>query len=303
MRISLAVLSLAITCGAVANLASDEITAGGGTITVTYGPGEIDLPATALHKWVADAAEAVSTYFGHFPVKEVRLRVNIGPGRSGVYRGTTWGRDFGSFTRITVGEKTTAAELTDDWMMTHELMHTGFPSVEDDHHWIEEGLATYVEPIARVQAGQLRPERVWSDMVRDMPQGQPQSGDEGLDRTHTWGRTYWGGALYLLVADVRIRERTKNRKGLQDALRAIVNAGGTISHDWPLEQALETGDRATGVKVLSELYAEMKAAPIHVDLAALWQRLGVEQQGSTVVVHDDAPLAAVRRSIMRKPTS
>ena len=26
-----------------------------------------------------------------------------------------------------------------------------FPSLPDDQHWMEEGLATYVEPIARVE--------------------------------------------------------------------------------------------------------------------------------------------------------
>ena len=110
-------------------------------------------------------------------------------------------------------------------MMTHELIHTAFPSMADEHHWIEEGISVYVEPIARVQNGLLRPEKIWADMVRDMPQGDPGPSDGGLDRTHTWGRTYWGGAQFCLLADVTIRKQTHNKKGLQDALRAIVAAG------------------------------------------------------------------------------
>jgi hypothetical protein len=187
-------------------------------------------------------------------------------------------------------------------MMTHEFVHTGFPSVDNEHHWIEEGLATYVEPIARVQAGTLTPQRIWSDMVRDMGQGEPQEGDEGLDRTHTWARTYWGGALFCLVADVRIREQTKNRKGLQDALRGIAAAGGTISVDWPLEKALKTGDASTGTTVLTDLYNQMKVTPVPVDLPALWKRLGIMQSGRTVVFHDDAPESAIRKAITaRRP--
>lgn len=50
-----------------------------------------------------------------------------------------------------------------------------------------------MEPIARAQIGGLSLERVWGDMMRDMPQGLPAAGDEGLDNTHTRGRTYWGG--------------------------------------------------------------------------------------------------------------
>jgi hypothetical protein len=29
------------------------------------------------------------------------------------------------------------------------MVHFGFPSINRRHHWIEEGTATYVEPIAR----------------------------------------------------------------------------------------------------------------------------------------------------------
>ena len=103
--------------------------------------------------------------------------------------------------------------LADDWMMTHELVHMAFPSLPDDQHWMEEGLATYIEPLARVMTGELKARQVWRDMVRDMPKGEPAEGDEGLDHTHTWGRTYWGGALFCLVADVEIRAKTGNQKG------------------------------------------------------------------------------------------
>lgn len=281
-------------------LPTEDLKVGGATIHVVYAPGNLDLPPVMVHKWIADAVQAVTVYFGHFPVKQVRLRVNPAEGRSGVFHGTTWGRDFGAFIRISVGQRTKETELANDWMMTHELIHTGFPSVADKHHWIEEGLATYLEPIARVQAGQMDPVRLWSDFVRDMPQGEPAAGDRGLDNTHTWGRTYWGGALFLFAADVKIHERTANRKGLQDALRAIVDAGGTIQHDWPIEQALNTGDRATGTTVLADLYAEMKATPVRVDLPAFWKRLGIETSGRAVIFHDDAPLAATRLAITAK---
>jgi hypothetical protein len=41
--------------------------------------------------------------------------------------------------------------------------------------------ATYVEPVARVEAGDLTAEKIWGDMLRDMPKGLPQKGDRGLD--------------------------------------------------------------------------------------------------------------------------
>ena len=119
-------------------------------------------------------------------------------------------------------------ELKNDWVMTHEMVHYAFPSVAAEHHWLEEGIATYVEPIARLEAGQIHAAKVWGDLVRGLPFGLPQPGDEGLDHTPTWGRTYWGGAMFCLLADVRIRRATNNRYGLRDALRAIVVAGGNM---------------------------------------------------------------------------
>jgi hypothetical protein len=269
---------------------------GGAKIEVTFGSSEFDLPRERLLSWIQNAAKAVSRYYGAFPVPRMRIRVNSSERRSGVFGGTTWGRTP-PFTRIFVGRHTTDQQLAEDWMMTHELVHTAFPDVEEEQHWIEEGIATYVEPIARVQTGELTPQKIWADMARDMPQGEPKALDQGLDHTHTWGRTYWGGALFCLAAEVRIRQASGNRKGLQDALRAIQKAGGTIDNSWPLDRALELGDRATRTTVLTQLYAEMKDKPAPVDLDALWQQLGVRKNGETVWLDDGAPLAGIRRAI------
>jgi predicted metalloprotease with PDZ domain len=170
--------------------------------------------------------------------------------------------------------------------------------VPESHHWIEEGTATYVEPIARARSGILSGQRAWFEMVRDMPQGLPVSGDQGLDRTHTWGRTYWGGALFCLLADVEIRKRSANAKGFEDAMRAINRAGGTIDADWPIARVFETGDAATGGKTLMELYEKMRAAPVTVDLPDLWKQLGIERHDRTVTFDDDAPLAVIRKGII-----
>jgi hypothetical protein len=183
------------------------------------------------------------------------------------------------------------------------MVHFSFPSVEDRHHWIEEGIATCVEPIARASVGLMTAERVWGEMLRDMPQGLPQDGDRGLDHTHTWGRTYWGGALFCLLADVEIRKRTGNVKGLQDALRAINVAGGTIEAEWPLERALVTGDKATDGKTLMDLYNQMASEPLAVDLPHLWEQLGVRLNDRGIAFDDQAPWAAIRsgRSNLNTP--
>ena len=178
----------------------------------------------------------------------------------------------------------------------------GIASLAEEHHWLEEGLATHVEPIARAQNGQLPSEKVWSDMVSGMPQGEPQRGDRGLDRTHTWGRTYWGGAMFCLVADVEIRRATGNRKGLQDALRAIVAAGATINTESALPPILHIGDQATGTTVLSDLYQRWKDTPVNVNLDQLWSERGVRPGVHGVEFDNKAPLAQIRRAITSRPS-
>lgn len=272
---------------------------GGAAIQVDFGSGSFNLPQAQLLEWVRNAATSVSVYYGGFPVARDRILIQPREDSDGVLDGTTWGSvgGFPAFTRMRVGQDTTEEELNEDWMMTHELVHTAFPSQEDSHHWIEEGLAVYIEPIARVENGQLRPEKIWSDMVRDMPKGDPGPGDQGLDRTHTWGRTYWGGAQFCLLADVSIREQTHNRVGLQDALRAIVAAGGTINVDWPIRKAFSIGDAATGTRVLASLYDRMSDTPVTVGLDGIWKKLGIVRNGNAVRFDDTAPEAPIRIAI------
>lgn len=244
--------------------------------------------------WVESSAAAVTTYYGRFPAASTRLVILPRAGH-GISGGRTWAHR-GATIRIRVGEQAREADFADDWVLVHEMTHLAFPSVPDRHEWIEEGLATYVESIARAQAGGLSAEAVWAGFVNGMPNGLPWPGDRGLDRTHTWGRTYWGGALFCLLADVEIRRRTANRLGLQDALRAIL-AEGNMETSFELVPLLEIGDRAVGLPVLTELYVRMKDRPELTDLDALWRRLGIERRGRTVRLVDDAPESSIRRAI------
>lgn len=267
----------------------------GGEIEITLPDEPMKVSAEELLAWVKAAAGAVSEYYGHFPVEHLTLRIRTGNG-SGVRHGMTYPRG-GGLILISVGKETSVDDLKTDWTLTHEMTHLAFPNMAEAHHWIEEGLATYIEPVARAQVGQLSVAEVWREFIRDMPKGEPESGDEGLDNTHTWGRTYWGGALFCLMAEVQIRENTHNRKGLQDAMRAVVDHGGLISQDWEIGKALSIGDKATGTAVLQELYAQMRDKPVTVDLDKLWEKLGLAVKNGEVVFNDKAADAAIRKAI------
>ena len=143
---------------------------------------------------------------------------------------------------ISVGNATTEADLAEDWELTHEMVHLAFPSMPRGRSWIEEGIAVYVEPIARARAGLASADNIWRWMIKGLPSGLDGVKERGLDASRSWGATYWGGALFCLLADIEIRERTDGRKSLDDALRGIVRAGGNVTVSWDLDQAFAAGD-------------------------------------------------------------
>ena len=277
----------------------ESVQIGDALIRVVFGPGTFDLPRQRIVDFVRQSASTVALYFGRFPSAAARLLVlnTSSPGRP-IRSGTAFGYQ-GAAIKVTLLASVTAMDLDRDWILVHEMSHLALPSLPRRHHWFEEGMASYVEPLARAQAGLLNSENVWGDMVKGMPQGLPQSGDQGLDRTHTWGRTYWGGALFCLLADTEIRQATDGRRGLQHALRAILGHGN-IELESPIEPLLEIGDQASGTRVLTNLYGRMKDSPYPVDLAKLWDRLGVRVASRGIEFDDTAPLAAIRLAMTRR---
>jgi len=249
-----------------------------------------------LLEWIRRSLGIVSAYYGGYPTSSLRIQV-VPENGGGVQGGKTWGYG-GGLIRVQVGREVSEAQLLDDWVLVHEMTHVALPDVGEDQSWFSEGLAVYVEGVSRAQAGNRTQQDVFAEQIRQMPRGLPQAGDRGLDHTHTWGRTYWGGAMFCLLADVEIHRQTGNRLGLQEAMRAVAKASGGLAADWPIERVFRTADAATGTRVLEQLYAQMKDNPVTPDLRDLWAKLGVVADGSTVTLRDDTPLANVRRAIM-----
>ncbi|MEP7243252.1 MAG: hypothetical protein ABI885_06150 [Gammaproteobacteria bacterium] len=293
------VASFFATAFTVAARAAESLSVAGATFNIDVDTA-LQESNQELREWVARSAGIVSAYYGRFPASEVDVRMKGSAGR-GVQGGetTNWS---GAAISLRVGSSATRRELTSDWVLVHEMVHLALPEVGRRHAWLSEGLATYVEGIARAQAGNRPVEDVWAEFTRSMPLGLPQPGEGGLDQTHTWGRTYWGGALFCLLADVSIRERTHNKQSLRDALAAILQATGgyagpSAHNKVDIKEVFAIGDKATHTTVLTDLYAALKESPQPTDLPALWTRLGVRGEGARASFDESAPLAALRASI------
>lgn len=241
-------------------------TIGGGALEIALLPGEFAGGEARVIEWVEEAARDVTAFYGRFPLpRAVVVVLPMSGTRSGY--GMALGNGGAS---IVIGAAEEARSFAGDWQMTHELFHLGFPNLLRKHHWLEEGVATYLEPIARARRGRLSKARAIAELRAGLEKGLPRAGDRGLDLTRTWGRTYWGGALFCFLADLRIRKLTENRRSFDDVARAILEAGGDLRDTWSIGQVIEIGDRATGTTVLAELYAAHGQSSVTVDLEAIF---------------------------------
>lgn len=277
-----------------------DLPVGDATVQLAVATHRLPLSTAQAEAWVATSAGAVASYYqGRLPARRTLVLLMQGGGES--TRGITLGGG-GPGVLVRASDRVTPSTTADDWVVTHELLHANFPDVGPAHSWLSEGLATYLEPIIRARVGLVDEAKVWRDMVDGMPQGLPRAGDQGLENTRTWGRIYWGGALFCLLADVELREKTGNRRSLDDVLLAIGKTGDSDQDYWPIERVLEFAERATGTQVLREMFERLAKKPGTVDLNQLFTRLGVRAQGDSVVFDEHAPLAVLRKSIAaRRP--
>ena len=271
----------------------------GSTICVVIDDAKLSNQQPLLRTWIDRSAHIVADYYGQFPAPLLVIRLQ-GMDGSGVGGGRTT-NDSGLMIQMRVGREAKADSLASDWVLVHEMVHLALPEVGRRHGWLAEGLATYVEGVARAQYGNRDIADVWAEDRHSMPMGLPRDGEGGMDETPTWGRTYWGGALYCLQSDVAIREQTANLVGLQTALRAILKETGGYAFDADIAEVLRIGDAATGTHVMYGLYQQIRATPQTPNLDLLWTLLGVPNDPKTQPFDDRAPLAAIRIAITAKP--
>jgi len=284
--------------GACPSPVSTELKVSGSTLCVVMEDAIPPQQRPVLRAWIDRSAHIVAGYYGRFtaPLVTIKLRAMDG---SGVGGGRTTNDPL--MIRMRVGREASAETLATDWVLVHEMIHLALPEVGESHLWLAEGLAVYVEGIARAQYGNRDIADVWAEDRHAMPMGLPRAEDGGMDQHLSWARTYWGGALYCLQADVAIREQTANRVGLQTALRAILKETGGYGFERDIIDVLRIGDAATGTHAMSELYQKIRATPQTLDLNLLFTRLGIPSDPKTEAFDDHAPLAAIRVAITAPP--
>lgn len=249
--------------------------------------------------WVKEDAECVAQIYGRFPVDRASVFIVPIDGASEVVFGKVLSLG-GSSVIALAGTRFEKEDTHHDWVLVHEMTHLGFPTI-GNVRWLTEGLATYYEPILRTRMGWRTPASLWDALAHSMKRGIPREGAElALDKRDSIDDVYWGGAVFMLLADVGIRRATANKKSFDDVLRFIVSRGGDATVVWTLPEVLAAAKKATGTDVMSDLVERLAVKGERIDMDALWRDLGVVRSPRPAL-DDSAKDAAIRRAIESGP--
>jgi hypothetical protein len=272
----------------------------GARLDVARLDGELDESFDDVTQWIQASANAVRDFYGAFPVPRASLNVLPIHGRDAVVFGKVLPESEPGVALL-LGQHASRKSLYSDWILVHELFHLGFPSFFEEGKWLDEGLATYYEPIIRVRAGLYTETELWNELEQNMPQGMAAFAQGGLENADDFRGVYWGGAIACLVADVEARKRQLDA-GLEVGLRALHDAGGNACEVWTLNEVVGAVDHALGAPTLEPIVRAHAQRGSAFDLRGLFSQLGVNRDAQGAVqLSDSAPLAAVRRAITAQP--
>jgi hypothetical protein len=273
--------------------------AGAGTLTVAVLDGKRAVGNEELQRWIGASAARIGAYFGGFPVRAALIVLEPVPNLRYLRRGMVMGGG-GATMLLRIGAETQPDDLLGQWMLMHELVHFAAPFI-DGHTWLMEGMAVYVETRLRVAAGWFPEDQAWRGFLRNFRHGAPAMQQQGLAASRGIGPIYWGGTLFMLLADAEIIEKSKGAKSLADCFRAVLDQGGDAAQRWTLERFIAVCDAATGFGTMQRLAAAHAWKGTRLHLAPLWAKLGVQltEYEAGVKYDDTAPLAWVRKRIMQ----
>ncbi len=250
-----------------------------------------------IEAWVSAAAQSNRRFWGQSPAPGGLIVVVPALGRGDVPFGRVLSAG-GAVVTIRVGEEADGQALLDDWVLTHELLHLGSPVMRDTGTWLNEGIATFYEPLLRVRAGWKPEDEVWREWISQMPRGMRAMTDIGLSNAGRGG-IYWGGAIFVLMAEIEALSASGGQVGFSDCLRRALGEGGNTMERWPSRKLIDLCDRMLGGDRLARLHEAHVAKGSPMDLDETWRRLGVAMAADGAIAYDDtAELAWVRPLIL-----
>ncbi len=270
--------------------------AGASIDVVIAGEAKLTLTDDEVAAWVREDGEVVGRLYGRFPVSPTSVYVVPIEGATDVVFGKVLSLGGSSIIALT-GTDLQKKDLHDDWVLLHEMVHVGFPTMYGVR-WLTEGLSTFWEPVMRTRVGWHTRETLWSNFAHAMRRGIPRPGSElALDKRESIDDIYWGGAVFVMMAEVGIRIATSNQKSFEAVMRAVLAKGGDATVVWSMSELIAMAKEVTGTNLFAELVERYGQRGEAIDLAGYLADLGIVTRDGKTTLDETAPHAAIRRSI------
>lgn len=263
--------------------------------------GDADVPA--LGAWLTEAARAVATLYGRFPLQSTQ--VVIIP-RVGLGAPVRWGevaRGGAPAALFVVDSAASRADLRSDWTAAHELSHLLLPYVTRNDAWASEGFASYYQNVLRARAGMLTQSQGWERLEAGFSRGRRATRSGTLREASRGGhgqtmRVYWAGAAVALRLDVELRRASAGKHSLDSVLAALRECCLAHQQTWSARELFARFDQLSGTDIAGRLYAQYSAAEDFPAVDDLYRDLGISFRNGRVTFDATAPQAALRAAIM-----
>lgn len=289
-------------------LETRQLEVGDATLRLAIADGDPAADPLEMAAWIEEAARAVSTLYGRFPLRSPQIVV-VPIGRRA--EAVPWAqvqRGGGASAHFFVDQHRSLREFRDDWTATHELSHMLLPYVTRRDAWLSEGMASYYQNVLRARAGMITEEQAWEKLYAGFGRGLRGTGEETLaevsrdmHRSGAYMRVYWSGAAIALEADVELRRRSGGETTLDLALGRLADCCLPSHRTWTAREVMSRLDELVGTDVFMALYSRHTQSARFPDLETASDALGIQRGDGGLSYSDDGEATRLRQAIMSTP--
>jgi hypothetical protein len=293
---------------ALGRLEASRIQVPGSELRIAVLPSDATVTLADVVPWISEAAGAVATLYGRFPLPSPQvLVIPAGPAGEPV----PWAqvlRGGGTSAHFFVDASRSPEEFRQDWTATHELSHMLLPYILRRDAWVSEGFASYFQNVLRARAGMLPERDAWLKLYNGFQRGRRGTAGLPLDEASRdmgqkglYMRVYWSGAAIALLADVELRETSGGRLSLDTALSALADCCLPSERAWSGQELFQRLDELTGTAVFTRLYRQHARSRSFPDLTEVSDRLGIDHGTRGLRFSRQRRSADLRTAIMSGP--
>jgi len=259
-----------------------------------------------LQQWVEFIADTLLQVYGHWPRQN--WQISVTPVSASSNEPIPWAQVHrGEVDRVEffTASKATTQELKRAWTGYHELAHLLIPYQGWGDAWFSEGLASYYQNILQARAGVLSEQEMWQALYEGYQRGLADTAFEGRDlrsvsdnmrQNGGFMRVYWSGAWYFLAADIRLRQQSRGRYNLDQALAEL----NLCCADDPMSAPAMARklDELNSVLLFQPLFEQVSTSSSIPPFEPIFASLGITVAGGNVQLQREGPGAELRRQIV-----